>query len=673
MKKKYSSKYLSFFLLLFAVFGAALSAPKPLYSQNITGSHRGNITGIIHNNDTVLTAGEDGFLVTWHISQRNAIDRFQLTTYRIQSMVKHPSKDELCIIETGGTGNYRISVWNYRQKRKLFSRYFSKPITYINYSATGNFIMAAGINDYSFTLLDSTSGETIQDPQITPGNTALALTNRTERSIMIYYSEHNDFSGGSIYTGQIIYFDLTSQSLLSSIPAPGNLSSPIVFGSNNNFLAGINHNGLQLIHATTGRVLDSKENISRNALLFAVNDEFFCVDQRGNSAILYRFSVNRNGNLVERQQVPLSFGEGTITAFANNNSLVFAASNGNIFHLGQQNRINTFNSVFQESITEIAIGEKTIAILLDDGRLSLLPIDYTLITASFVMEFKDHADYDRINYFPLPDEDHYILWQTDNIRFAPLLINTTINEGLKISDETRSLNILLGRFPFRSISISNTRLLTLDTRGNINVRVIETLLRPNPPARPEFTFSSAGANDAVFINNDNFIISRGVVNNSSPFLSVNTRTSETIPYFFPSQGGLMAYSVNNGTTIYGAAIEQTDILNTIFLNLSAPVQDRLQFRYHGEASNISIIESQGRMVILCDNEGIVIIGEQNRYFERTRGLPVKLFLSGNIFICLDSEGTISWHDNNGRLLAAFRLYENRWTLTTNREISGRLQ
>jgi hypothetical protein len=525
------------FLLKFVfLFFAVIVLPSQLFSQNISGGHRSSITGIIHNNDTVLTVCEDGFLVTWHINQRNAIDRFQLTTYTIQSMVKHPTRDELCIIESSGTGNFRISVWNYRQRRKLFSKYFARPLTHINYSAGGNFIIATGLNDYFLTVLNSTSGENVHEPRLISGNTVLALTNRSERNIMLYQSEHNNITGGSIYTGQILYLDMNSLSIMESIHAPGNLLSPIVFGSNNNFLAGVNHDGLQLVHATTGRILDRNANISRNALLIPFNDEFFCIDQRDNSTVLYRFSVNRNGGLVERQRLPVSIGENTVSSFANNNSVVLATSCGKIFHLGQQNRVNTFNHSFQKVINKIAIGEKSIAILSGSGRLSLLPVNYNSITPSFVMEFKDYEDYNKINFFPLPDEDHYILWQNDNIRLAPLLINATSNETLQINDETRSLNILLGRFPFRSISISNTRLLTLDTRGNITVRNIETLLRPNPPARPEFSFSSAGANDASIINNENFMISRSVINNSSPFLSVNYQNKRNNSLFFSFTG-----------------------------------------------------------------------------------------------------------------------------------------
>jgi len=654
-----------------------LSAFFPLYSQNITGGHRGNITALIHNNDHVLSAGEDGFLVTWNVSARNSIDRFQLTTYRIQSMVKHPGKEEICIIENSGTGYYRVSVWNYRQKRKLFSKNFSKPVTYINYSASGNFIIASGLNNFFVTILNSSTGVTIREPDISSGNTVLALTNRSERNIMIYQSQHNDFSGGSIHTGRILYYDLDSMSVMSSFETPGNLLSPIVFGNNNNFLAGLNHEGLQLIHATSGRVLDSRANISSNALLFPINDDFYCVDRRGEGSVLFRFNVNRNGQLVERQQVPLSFDGGTISAFtstlSNTTNMVFATSNRNFYHLGQQNRINAFNFGFQKDITEIAVGKNSIGFLSGNGNFSLLPVDFNSIIPSFEVKFAEHSGYNKITYLSIADEDHYLLWQTENASLAPLLLSAKNNESLEKGYEPRSLNILMDRFPIQSVSATDTRLLTLDNRNNISVRSIESILRPTPPARADFSFSAPGANDAVFINNENFMISRIVIGSSSPFLSVNTRTNETIPYFFPSIGGMIAYSANNGSTIYGAAIEHADIINTIFLNLSVPVQQRLLYRYPGEATNISIRESQGRLIIVCENDGVVIIQNENiRYFQRTRGLPIKLFNSANGFICLDTEGNISWHDNNGSVLASFRVFEDKWILSAAREISGRI-
>jgi len=111
-----------------------LFIPIQVYAQNtrndLAGGHRGNINSLIHNGDTVLSAGDDGFLVTWNIQQRRAINRFQLTTYKIQSMVKHPIKNEICIIETSNLNTYKLSVWDYTHKQKLFTILLEGPFTF---------------------------------------------------------------------------------------------------------------------------------------------------------------------------------------------------------------------------------------------------------------------------------------------------------------------------------------------------------------------------------------------------------------------------------------------------------------------------------------------------------------------------------------------------------------
>jgi WD40 repeat protein len=635
----------------------------PLYPLNITGGHRGIITALIHNGDTVLSSGEDGFLVTWNISQRAAVDRFQLTTHKIQSMIKHPNKNEICIIEAVSVDNYRISAWNYSQKEKLFTIYSNKPLKFINYSAGGNYIIAAGLDGFQLSILDSTTGNVFLDPVIPAGNTALAITGRSERNMLLYQTDHEDYSGRPALAGLIIYYDIQSRSVTGSFQAPGYLINPIVFG-NNRFLAGINHDGLQIVDTTTGVVLDNMANIGRNAQLFSFNDEFYCIEQSGSSAVLYRFAVDRNGRLVTRQRIPLSLNQlGAINSIAYNGSFVLA-SQENILLLGQQNRIIPFTFNFQRRITEIASGEKTIAFFTEDGYFSFIPLDFNSLD-NFSLTFTEHSNYNKITSFSQAGEDYYIIWQTDNTRHVPKLIRSSNNEP-------RNLDFLAGRFPLRTISILNDenakRFLVLDARGNLTVYSLETLLNPNASAvRPDFTFALAGAIDAAFINSENIIICRSVINNSSPFLSVNIRTGETVPHFFPVQAGLMVYRGRAGI-IYGVAIEQTETVNTIFLNITA-AGGNIIFKYPSEAKYISITQVSGQLAIICDSEGAKIFTNETIKFERTSGLPVKLQAAQQSFITLDSDGNISWHNSNGKRLAVFSLYENRWTLSGNKEIS----
>jgi len=644
----------------------------PVFSQNIAGSHRGEITSIVCTDDTVLSAGEDGFLVIWDTNSITSIDRFQLTTYKIQSMVKHPNKDEICIIETVSLDNYRISAWNFLTKEKLFTIYSNKPVNYINYSANGSYIITSGINGFSISIIDSLTGNIVIDQAVNSGSTALAVTGRSERNMLIYQSDYENDSGHSELSGKIIYYDFDSKKAAGSFSAPYDISSPIIF-ANNRFIAGVNSSGLLIVDTTTGALLDTNKSIRRDALLYPVNNEFYCLNQNANNAVLFRFSVDRNGKLNKLQETNFSSqGADTITSIAYNTKLIFASSNGNLFTTGQQNRLYPFEYHFQNRVTEINSGGKTIAALMPDGQLFFLPLDYKSIQSSFSPNFTQYANYSRIKGFSNSGGDYYILWQTANSRVSPLLIGN-INEQLSINNSAKNLNFLIGRFPLRTISIAHNKILVLDSGGNITLRNIDALFAAAPPARPDYSTSVQGAIDASLLNSENMIIARGVTGNNSPFLSVNIRTGETVPYFFDAQAGLTVFPAKNGN-IYALMVEQRETLNSTFINLTSRINENRLFDYNGEANNYAITQTtSGKLAFLCDSEGAIILSDKKTYFERTSGLPVKLLCNENIFICLDSEGNISWHNDNGKLLAVFRLYNDRWTLVTDREITGEIK
>ncbi|MCL2805515.1 MAG: hypothetical protein FWD26_06220 [Treponema sp.] len=640
-----------------------------LITTELYGGHKGNVTAVIHNGNTVLTCGEDGFLVTWNINQRTSIDRFQLTSYRIQSVVKHPAKNEICIIEEASFDSYRISAWNFALKEKLFTVHSNKPVTFINYSATGNFLIAAGIDGYPLTILNPSTGEVIKDLVIPSGKTSYAVTGRAERNMLVYQSEHGE---SSYYSGSLFYFDIETQTVTGSFQAPPSLLRPVVFG-NNRFLAGVNHDGLQIVDTTTGLLLDSMENIGRNAVLCLSSDGFYCLDQRNNNSILYHFSIDRNGRLVTRQRLPLSL-ENTINSIAFNTSLILATSKDNILMLSRQNTIVPFTYHFNSQITEIASSQNTIAFFTEDGYFSVIPLDYSNIQNSGVT-FAKSENYNKITSFTFSNEDYYILWQTENTRLHPILIKAN-NENPQ--SEGQSLEFLSGRFPLRAISVLNSRIIVLDSGGNITGYNLGAALDANAVSdsrRPFFTFSSVGAIDIAFLNENYIIVSRSVINNNSPFLSVSIRTGETVPFSHGNLTGIMAglaiYIGKSGA--YGAAIQRhEESLNTVFLKLSDPSFQNSLYSYGGEAHNLSITETQGAPAILCDSDGAKILTPDIKSFERTRGLPVKLLGGTNTFLCLDSEGNIAWHDSGGKIQAVFSIQKDSWTLVSGREITGKI-
>jgi hypothetical protein len=389
-----------------------------------------------------------------------------------------------------------------------------------------------------------------------------------------------------------------------------------------------------IVNAASGAIYDRIENIGAGSLLCSSNEEFFRFSRKERT--LYRYSVNSNGRLSTPQKLVLSFD------------------------IRQE-------ASTQTRVTEIAAGKKNIALLTENGDLCFLPLDYRLLGSgenqirNFDLIKKEN--YTSITYLANNiDEDNFILWQSINTGNVPQLINTGNPANAQL------LNLLTGRFPVRSICTLNDKILVLDTSGNLSVRNINNL------SKADFTFNSATANDAAFVDEENIIISRSAVNNS-PFLSVNLRTGETLSVNYNAQTALMLYPVKSGK-VYAEAVErEADRFKTTIIDLF-PVSNRAAspvkiFEYPSEADFLSVTQSAGRMAISCDNEGAFIYTGGS--FERTKGLPLKLIGCDNFFISLDSEGNIAWHDNtSGKLLAVFSLYREKWTLLSDRETTGGL-
>jgi WD40 repeat protein len=651
MKKIPFYRLAAFLLFFFAM---------PVYAINIAGGHRDNITSLIHNGQEIISAGEDGFIVIWNAGERAALERFQLTPYAISSMVKHPQREQICIVESAGMYDYRIAVWDYKNKTKLFSLRSREPVTYINYSAGGSYIIASGFGGSSVTLLDSTTGE-IYSADVPKGNVTLAITGRTERNMLAYQPDFDYFAPVE-YSGLIFHLDTDSLSVTGSFRAPGNLLSPIIFG-NNRFLAGLNADGLIIVDAATGEIYGSMENIERSALLYSSDDGLYCLSQSGNNPVLYRFTINNRGNLVTDTRVSLSSGASRISLFAYNGGAVFA-SGSSLLLPDRQNRVTPLAFGFQTGITEIARTDNMIAFLTENNELCFLPVDYHLIQDKRDLTLERKNGYSRITSLP-GDGDKFILWQSSTTQYAPWIVNA--------NNEIDEYNLgFPSRFPLRSVSSINNRILVLDSAGNSYLYNTDNL-----DERASFVFSSIGAIDASFINDENFLLSRSVISGNSPFLYVNVNTGETVPFLYNAQAGIMSYTGKSGS-IYAAAVElDFDGTKTTVINLYAAARTRTGasvkiLEYPGQDARLSIAES-GSSLAVSYGEGAAIYGETVIHFERTQGFPQILLGSDNFFICLDSEGNISWHDNvTGNLLAVFSLYEENWTLSNGREISGGL-
>ena len=652
------------------IIALALAGTVPLHGNDwvfagaVPGRHYGEVNAIVHRGDIVLSAGEDGFLEIWNTRSRTATERFQLSPYSIIAMAGRPDRDEVCVVESDGLGLYRVSTWNYRQRQNIFTLRFRDPISHITYSTGGNFIIAGRAGRTGLVFINAADGEMLQPPQSLIGNIALAVTGRSERNMVVYLA-----------SGDLSYWDLEAGEETAHFEAPANLVSPVLF-SNSRFLAGVNAQGLAVVHAASGELLGRNLAIPDGSLLCAADDALLCLVQRtGSAAELHRFAVDRNGNLVTAGPARLSVSGmdaddhfTAIAAFGTGiNAIALGTASGSLVLAGTNGRAQLLNTMDHAQITDAAVSASTIAFAAENGMIGFIPLDYNQFTSRRQIHVeKNEERYSRVTAFAGNDDGgQFVFWQDRSTRPSPTIRSPSPGS------EAHGLGDVTLRSPIRSVASFGGKLMFLDSTGNIVViSPLESRSRP-------FNFFSVGILDADLIDHNRLIIGRSAISGNTPFMTININTGETVPLPYPSQAGIAVHRGSTGS-IYAAAISSpssdTETVSTsiLQLNLESSANSVKLVDFHEEDTQFSLAETPGGIAATIGGEDAGIYSTDNtRILARTNGLPLRLVDGGRYLVKVDRDGNLAWHDNrSGTLLAVFRLHQNGWTLQTERRTIG---
>ena len=670
-------------LICIAIFAAP--PPPPIFGSDwaftgaIPGGHRDSVNALIYRGERILSAGDDGFLEIWRTDIRGsgqsvgqAGERFQVSPYRIIAMAGRPERDEVCCIESDGMGLYRVSAWNYTERRNIFTLRLGDPLGYITYSAGGNFIIAARAGRTGLIFLDSATGNILQSPPSPATAVSFAVTGRSERTMLTY-----------CVSGELSYWDLASGNETNHFNVPPNLRSPALF-SNNRYLAGVNAEGLAVINAVSGELLAREGLIPDGSLLCPAGDELFCLTQKEGAGELYRYTIDRAGRLVTLGHAFLSpsgmVKDIRFTAIAAGaaGTIVVGTSAGSLALAGMNGRLYTLTTKEQTGITEAAVSRPAIAFLAENGTIGFIPLDYNQLSTRRTIRIEQNREaYNRITPFVEKDvpDGQFVFWHDNNIRTQPVIWSSSAGS------EKQSLGDITFRSPIRAADSAGGKILFLDSTGNLTVVSPLNADRSRP-----FTFFSVGLMDAALVDSSRIIIGRSAVSGNTPFMMININTGETVPLPYPAQAGVLLHRGASGG-IYAAAVSprssagETDGTRTLILQLNpAHIADSATLvDFQGEDTQFSLAESPGgaagSLAATIGDEGAAIYSAAGiQKLDRTSGLPLKLLDGGSFLISLDGDGSICWHDShNGKLLAIFRLHPGGWTLQTEqRTFSGGL-
>jgi hypothetical protein len=505
-------------------------SPGSFRSPDQAGGHRGAVQALVYDGgDRFLSAGADGFLGIWSIHGNTAEDRFQLSSYAISSMVLRPGKPHIAIIEGDGLGLYRIAVWDYARKTNLFILRFRDPISYITYSAGGNFLIVSRSARTGVVFIHPETGEVLQSPEDLTGSVSFAATGRSERT-MISYSP----------AGVLSYWELDSGEELRRFSVPGQISSPLLFG-NNRFLGGIDPEGLVILDAVSGNTLARDRRITQGRLFPADSalTEFVCLSTEAGASVLYRFTIDSAGRLETRERRSLASSLPPLTgAAAAGNIVALGDAAGGVWTVAANGAPRPMDTRNQQPIGEAAAAAGTLVFIGGQNRVGRIPLDYRELRHNDTLLLEEAGPYTHV----VSDENTgtFLFWQADNNRNFPA-VRRIPAEGEAAGDSPVILNNLPMRFPIRSASVLEDEALFLDSVGNITVISLSS-------GELRFSFSSAGSLDAAFLDRGNIVIGRSAVSGNSPFLLINIDTGETVPIAYPAAIGARVYRGSSGAS-----------------------------------------------------------------------------------------------------------------------------
>jgi hypothetical protein len=636
--------------LLLVTGGDIPAQSRGVWSNRPAGSHNGPINAVIYDRgDRILSAGADGFLGIWNIRNNAAEGRFQVSSHSLISMVLRPGKTQVALIESDSLGLYRISAWDYSKRQNLFTLRFRDPISYIAYSAGGNFIILSRSARTGVVFLHPETGDLLQSPENFFSSVSFAATGRSERTMISYSS-----------IGTLSYWELETGEEIRHFTAPPNIKTPILFG-NNRFFGGFDNRDLVILDAVSGNEIIRDPHVPQGVLYPADQEqaEFICLSAGENPQLL-RYGLSSSGRLeiLSRRDIPSGRASAsplvvTSVAMADNVS-VLGTADGRIWSLPEYGTVRAFAVSEQVSIREVGASGKNLCVITADNFLAFIPQDFDEVVDQKPVLLEDAEEYTHIaaEIDPRVPYGVFLFWQSEGARPVPAVRKYPDNSRL-ILDQVPL------QFPLRSAAVLGSQALFLDSVGNITVISLDT-------GAVRFSYFAAGALDAAFMDQRNIVIGRSAVLGSTPFLKVDITTGETVSLAYPSAIGARIYRGGSGV-LYGAAVTGgTDgaMTSILHLNPAYPSLSTQLIEYQGEDTAFGIAESGGGLASSIGGDGVILysaLGLTN--FERSPGLPLRLIDGGNRFVILDAEGSISWYDNQtGELLALLRFYSGEWVL-----------
>ncbi len=630
------------FRILIFLFGLALSLSAE-QKELPSGGHRGEIRSIVvdQSGSSVYSAGRDGTVVRWDAAAQAAAERFQLSPYGLTALALRPGTNELAVAESDGFGLYRVSVWDFKEKRKLFTLRFRDAVSYLAYSERGSYLIVARNALDGLVLLDPQTGDRAVSFSATSGPVVFAATGKSERTMLSCSS-----------SGDLSYWNLADGSRIQRASVPADLTVPALFGSGR-FLAGIVDSQLVVLDALKGTELGRKPLPGRSVL----------VPGETNATIRY-LRKNEDG-----------YYAGTVSVEANNalafspETYVFLGSAGDASPKASALGAVIFAATTNGTIASTeARGEASVASEWTAGRFRTITDASYASGQGLALGLGDEVI--RIpptpGKFDIDSPRSLIAGKADRLLAldgGALLVWSVSGDAppWTYDDAAASLPPRLGlSAPPTAADRFGRFALVLDSNGNLSLFDTHAGIKT-------YAFSSTGMLDAAIIDGKRIAIAKSAsVPPFAPIVVTNTATGETAPLGFPGKAAVRLHRGASGL-MYAIIADSDDsgpITKLIRFDPDKPSPASTLFEYRSEDVQASIAEVGAAVATTLGGDGISLFTPSGFCkAERTESLPKKILAAEGLLVAVCDDGSLAWHDpESGRTVAEFRVSGREWEL-----------
>lgn len=596
--------------------------------------HNGNVTNIVYSNNYFYSTGSDGFVIRWD-SQGNG-EHYQVSSIEIKMLAVHPEKDEIAVYETDGFSVYRLSVWDWNQRKLKYSKRFTDSITSLAYSSKGNYLITGTSSVDGLFFLDSDNGRPVPILNDQISATTLVKTNAKENTCVIYSPS------GSLY-----YADIKTGNEKANIECTPYLEFPILF-ANNAFLAGHYYAGLEIVNAMDGSILTTVETSNIPFLLSNPTDKDLHYIEYNSKTKNYELKTIFTGKpelnyepvIVKKFKLENKNEISCATKIGNN--IFIGDTKGNLYNINTKPNtslvsLTPFTSASYNKVIDIAEHNGTF-LLLTEGNI--LASTYTEGTST---EITKNNGFNKITSCG----ERIILWNYNEKESVYML-----------NEEGNFTEIFSPAKALHTVRYQDDKLIFIEGNSTISLYDFEK-------NSVEKLYNGTGIQDAfLFYQSDKLylIIAKTASSNpKSALLSMDMNTKETVPLSINAEV-VFALCDNplekNKNKFYGisSTFEGNKKKTEIFTyNLATKTYSPISYWNDEDTSAfINIYKNAIYTNIGKTNIRSLNLSTKKEFvFPRTFALAEKITVNKDTTLVLNKDGSLSWFNSSNRFLGAW--------------------